>query len=1162
MAVAGSCAEDTPAMGPGSGPVPRQLAISRVSAEATAGSASTASGYELPNFTDQEIADYLRSGYWTQDGGVTHQFNLGATGIHAKDGEIRVKFDGWTRDADGVTDAGKELAWQALQLYANVLNVTFVEVEGDGVTADLYFGDSETDAYARSRYNVSTGNIEYSWVNIGTAWIATYGTGIGSYSLQTYIHEIGHALGLGHAGPYEGFATFVTNASDVTTNTNVYLNDSWQKSVMSYMDQTENTTLDASYARLLTPMAADWIALADMPSYEIADAYSDDTTYGFNTTITAETSAIWAALADRADRNAFHIIDTAGNDTVDFSGFADAQVIDLAGGSVSDIGGLVGNMTIGAETVIENAVGGGGGDWLKGNAADNILVGNDGDDRLDGFDGADTLFGGAGADLLEGGEGDDALHGGGGEDQVRGGPGRDTLHSAGEGSYYGGPDDDIVYAGPTGAGQVETLYGGDGIDLLDTTEFGGAYTIDLATGLTSFASESFLEFEWLRTGAGADTLVGDASDNAIWGNDGNDWIRGAEGNDSLYGGAGNDTLEGGDGDDTLAGHQGADVLVGGSGINRVFGGGGGDRIHSGGAGLYKGGNGDDIIHAGPTDPSAGETLLGGAGIDRLNTESHDGDYTINLETGATSFANERFSGFEDLFSGPGNDMLTGTAGANRIWGNAGNDTIEGGAGDDALDGGAGNDNLFGGDGADILLGGAGADWLEGGEGADTIEGGDGNDRIWGGVYDTVRGGRGDDRILSGGAGAFYGDAGDDILYADAGTGAEMLDGGEGVDRLDTTQALVDYVIDLGAAGSQSGFAEEAFHGFEHVTTGSGADRITGSRADNVIHAGAGDDAVDGGRGRDWLYGEAGADVLLGGFGADRLDGGQGNDHLDAGMGADELHGGAGNDTYRIHETRQKIFEAADGGRDLVLSSASYDLSAQGQDIENMQLLDDADISGTGNDRDNKITGNDGANLLAGLGGDDLLIGRRGNDTLDGGTGDDVMRGARGNDTYVVDSAGDRVIEGGRHGSNDAIHATISLDLEAAAPNVEVLVLKGDGNIDGFGTGRKNLLKGNAGDNILEGRNGQDVLDGGAGNDVLTGGKSADTFILNAGDGVDTITDLNLDRDVIRFDSGADGFADLTIAQDGTDTRIGYGSGDSVLLLAIDARDLATDMFVF
>jgi hypothetical protein len=31
---------------------------------------------------------------------------------------------------------------------------------------------------------------------------------IDSYSFQTYVHEIGHALGLGHGGPYNGSASY------------------------------------------------------------------------------------------------------------------------------------------------------------------------------------------------------------------------------------------------------------------------------------------------------------------------------------------------------------------------------------------------------------------------------------------------------------------------------------------------------------------------------------------------------------------------------------------------------------------------------------------------------------------------------------------------------------------------------------------------------------------------------------------------------------------------------------------------------------------------------------------------------------------------------------------------------------------------------------------
>ena len=44
---------------------------------------------------------------------------------------------------------------------------------------------------------------------------------------------IGHAIGLVHAGEYNGSAHFGVD--------NLYGNDSWQMSIMSYFDQAENT---------------------------------------------------------------------------------------------------------------------------------------------------------------------------------------------------------------------------------------------------------------------------------------------------------------------------------------------------------------------------------------------------------------------------------------------------------------------------------------------------------------------------------------------------------------------------------------------------------------------------------------------------------------------------------------------------------------------------------------------------------------------------------------------------------------------------------------------------------------------------------------------------------------------------------------------------------
>ena len=94
-------------------------------------------------------------------------------------------------------------------------------------------------------------------VDISADWITTDGgahdgkTGIDSYGYQTYIHEIGHALGLGHQGPYNGSAVYSTNA--------LYANDTWQYSVMSYFSEPNYN--GGSYRYVVTPQMADIYAV-------------------------------------------------------------------------------------------------------------------------------------------------------------------------------------------------------------------------------------------------------------------------------------------------------------------------------------------------------------------------------------------------------------------------------------------------------------------------------------------------------------------------------------------------------------------------------------------------------------------------------------------------------------------------------------------------------------------------------------------------------------------------------------------------------------------------------------------------------------------------------------------------------------------------------------
>jgi hypothetical protein len=88
----------------------------------------------------------------------------------------------------------------------------------------------------------------------------------------------------------------------------------------------------------------------------------------------------------------------------------------------------------------------------------------------------------------------------------------------------------------------------------------------------------------------------------------------------------------------------------------------------------------------------------------------------------------------------GNDVVPGTAAADRIDLLGGNDVADGAGGDDCILGGDGNDVVKGGAGADEIAGGTGNDTIDGGAAADIIDPGAGKD--------TVAAGDGDDTITA------------------------------------------------------------------------------------------------------------------------------------------------------------------------------------------------------------------------------------------------------------------------------------------------------------------------------------------------------------------------------------------------------------------------------
>lgn len=376
------------------------------SATATGGTTDGTSAMSMVSL--QTLADYLRVGYWQQAGTFTRRYNLASSGTAAKAGVLTYNLTGWANDSDGLSADRQALTREVFKLYSASLGITFREVTGAG--GDIRFTDNDTGAYAYMASGWYTNSaqtsvvIDYSVINIASNWYdgrSNYNT----YTPQTIFHEVGHALGLGHQGLYNYTGTTLSYA-----NSAQFTNDSWQATMMSYWDQTQNPNTGASFAWLHTPMAVDWIALNDLyrgQGYSTDKAFLGNTTYGVGTNISASVSQIWNQFSTYAGTSAFTLADGGGYDILDVSNFSANQLINLAPSqpgssapSISSIGGKTGNLTIAAGTFIEAANGGSGGDIFYGNQVANTFRGNGGNDSFHDSLGSDVYYGDAGSDWL------------------------------------------------------------------------------------------------------------------------------------------------------------------------------------------------------------------------------------------------------------------------------------------------------------------------------------------------------------------------------------------------------------------------------------------------------------------------------------------------------------------------------------------------------------------------------------------------------------------------------------------------------------------------------------------------------------------------------------------------------------------------------------------
>lgn len=312
------------------------------------------------------------------------------------------KFGGDT-NLSAFTKKQQTQAEQALQAWADVADIKFTKVDPDK-ESNITFGNFKGSGQAYATMPNSTGdekdyrgyrtdgqswfNIDYKEANEEDSVYTNLHPKPGNYGRLAITHEIGHTLGLDHPGDYNGSFGFPSYKDAL------YPEDNHQFTSMSYWNES-NTGADYKGHYPSTPLMDDIAAIQRLYGANM-ETRTGNTTYGFN----SNTDRDFYSAQNAKSKLVFSVWDAGGNDTFDFSGFKQDQIINLNEASFSDVGGLKKNVSIAKGVTIENAIGGSGNDIIIGNDSDNVLNGGDGDDIIYGGGGQDTMSGGKGHDTF------------------------------------------------------------------------------------------------------------------------------------------------------------------------------------------------------------------------------------------------------------------------------------------------------------------------------------------------------------------------------------------------------------------------------------------------------------------------------------------------------------------------------------------------------------------------------------------------------------------------------------------------------------------------------------------------------------------------------------------------------------------------------------------
>ncbi|MDE8349374.1 MAG: Hint domain-containing protein [Acidocella sp.] len=296
---------------------------------------------------------------------------------------------------------------QAMAVWSGECNVKFVYDNASNALLNFTTtsaGES-TSIGVQSTNVASVYQITSATVNINLSGAyglpGDYNSTTGGYGQGSILHELGHVLGLGHAGPYND------SANPSSQQYSAYDSRAW--SVMSYINPNDtsakyyssspipNANYTYTYTSGLTTYSTQTVATTPMglDIYAVQRLYGGPTStmfaggqiFGFHSNIGYISPAGTLASVDMynfaVDTNPIvTLYDYGSNNTLDLSGFTSNDHINLNAGAFSSTGNYTDNIFIEYGTAIDNFVAGSGNDTITANSQ------------------ADRIFGGSGIDTV------------------------------------------------------------------------------------------------------------------------------------------------------------------------------------------------------------------------------------------------------------------------------------------------------------------------------------------------------------------------------------------------------------------------------------------------------------------------------------------------------------------------------------------------------------------------------------------------------------------------------------------------------------------------------------------------------------------------------------------------------------------------------------------